>query len=122
MEGKQSRSKQGRDVVTKKSPDQEVEQNRYSHVLNDAEQVPSPRGHSAEDEVRPHPNDKYRPIVTLWAAGKLGPHIVCEIFPNMTRGLHTRIVGETVVVQNEVVLQRRSVNGEYASCQGQNYD
>src|SRR5215468_1725545 len=78
-------------------------------MLQNAEQVPAPRRHLAKNEIRPHPHDEQWPVETWRAAGKLRPYVVCKVFPKVARRLHARITREAVVVQDEVVLQRRCV-------------
>ncbi len=87
-------------------------------MFHDAEEVPSPGRHFAQDEIQPHPQNEDRSVETRWPSSKLRPYVIRKIFPDVTGGLHTWIVNETVIVENELKTQRRAVGCEDHNDQG----
>ena len=53
MNREQRRGKQCRDPIAQQLPHQQPQQNRGRNMLRNAQQVPSPRRHFAQDEIQP---------------------------------------------------------------------
>src|SRR5579864_6657506 len=99
-------------AIPEQLPNHHSEQNCDQHMFHDAEEMPSPGRQLAEDEIEPHPQNEDRTVETRWTASELRPYVIRKVFPDVTRGLHSGIIYETVVVENELKIQRWAVSRE----------
>src|SRR5215469_2176181 len=85
-------------------------------MFQHAGEMPSPRRHFVQNVIDSNPQDKQGPVEAGGASGELSPSRIREITEDLAWELDTRVSYETVVVENERIVQRRTVSregGEY---------
>src|SRR3981189_900668 len=81
-------------------------------MFHDAEEVPSPGGHFAQNEIQPQPQYEQRAVETWRPACHLRPYIIRKVFPNVTSRLQAWIAYKVVIIKDELEIQCGAVDGE----------
>jgi len=112
MQGKQCCRQQGSGRIAEQPQCQRPQQCSNGDVLQNAKQMPSPRGQRAQQKTDPHPQCKNGAVKARWASGELRPHVIRKIVPDVARLLNPRISGKAVVVENKLKVQGAAVHRE----------